>query len=1799
MMRKASPETKVTKYRMWKSGKQWLFGASLVAASLLVMNTQAFADDGNQGGSEATSTLVASTPGESSTTPEGSKEAVSETEASPQPAAMVAGSEGNSGSESSQEAPKPVALQSEAAGENLSSVVEQFKEKKPVTIYYETNDDGDYYAHVWGDIDKVNDQAYSGTEKDGAAYAMQKVDGGNKWKVTITPKDTATHVNYIIKKGTDWANKKTGDMVATVNIFTETTVYVGEDYYSQISNLQSKAFDKEFGYTDKVVDEANTEGDHFKTVGKAGRLGARLNADGTARINVWAPTAKSVKLNVYTSLDDKSESKQTFEMTRGITKDEDHHENNTVGVWSFTISKEVLAQLNRTSADLLAYDFELTLPNAYFIQIEENDVTIDGIKKKIKIYRNSATKQFLNYDWKDGSQTLFGKNREASREEVAAFYAGGKLSKNGDKIKVVVENDGYQTVRTQDPYSVAVVRNGSRSVILDPSKHGKKVTVTKNVRVKTNSEVNVLEANVRDFSIDSSSGVSEANKGNFLGVVEAKTKTASGQMTGIDYLKYLGFNYLQLMPINDYETVPELDKNDPVNTEIAKEEADGVHNNQQNWGYDPKNYNVPDGSYSSDPTDPTVRIKEVKQMVQGLHDAGLNVIIDVVYNHLYDGQANVFERTVPGYYYAIDFPANIMNNNVGVGNTVRSNSEMMRQYIINSAVYWAVEYGVDGYRFDAMSDLDTKTLNELKAALDKISPGMVVYGEGWSSMGKYLVEREENGKDVPKNEGELPASDRNISLTPSYGTFDLYGRDAIAGHGYSSDNVDTSGFVNNNVRGKESAVANALLGKAAGHFGTASQQLNYIQCHDGMTLRDLLQRGNNDDAERLKKRVELANAVSGLAQGIHFSEMGQEFQRSKEGKHNTYNAGDEFNRIKWDLIKENIDVVNFTKAFTQLRRQEKLFQLSDYKDIEKYMIVTNAQTQSGVITYELRLDSNTTINKNGKYLVIFNNIDGDASKTLTLGDTNWYYGGNEKMGEFHNTENNRGIINKTNDFSKAFIVTTNSKSLYNKIGRFNGSKTITVDPLSATVLFIPGESVMQGVEKSKQTISYVDTHGNQLKTANEQEIAFLKVMEFDPSQKFTFEKSGIATTSEDQLGHRENIIKTVNDTDGKVVNYYYAVDKNGRFATEEELKKVTFGDDGKLSTIDGYTWHLAPASTKEVVHPQIPGYEVLTTNDTSQNMEKVPSHQLAGKESTEITVTYAKNVHAYLFSSNDPKGILPKDGRTMTSDYHVDGFEEEAIAFNVQDEDLVRDGYTYEVNGHNSLQEALEAENGGIFASSDVIFKVVYSPAPAKALVRYIDKDDNDKLIKRVELGGKMGEEITHEIVIPTHYELASKDFNASGNHFDAIDDTGTPSQVFTVVLRHQRAEAEQVVDYTVHYNGADQEVPDTTQSVTWAMEQDMVTGSTSYTPEGGLKEVLSPDVEGYRPDQLNVSFPTLVATTVEPGNRVVEVVYSPVAKPEDPIQTLTLIYLDGELLVNQAGEPVQTKPSDAVARLVDTFVEEGKEATYKWDSHKRDWVQDQARRDKIVTYDYQSIPSSPLLPLTPATPVEKGTSVPWTDLVPATTLEEEMPSAELVPAGHRMPAMKLVPAQPRHTQELTIQFVYPDGRTIDHHVTGVVNGVIEPMVFEAPIGYLFGKDIFVDPVEYSLSDDQKTLTVFGTFDDSELVDGRDSHQQLLLANLVPIATNPVQPEKEVPEASLPEEENHGQDMMVPTDLVKAVEKPAAVSDKASLATSTSETAALPKTGEQSDQLSTKAVAVVSLAMAAGLSVLAYKKGEE
>ena len=463
-----------------------------------------------------------------------------------------------------------------------------------------------------------------------------------------------------------------------------------------------------------------------------------------------------------------------------------------------------------------------------------------------------------------------------------------------------------------DPYAKAAVRNGMRSVVFGGNM-AKPVDRMASFE-KRPTDATIAEMNIRDFSIHESSGVSEKNRGKYLGVIQSDTKNGS-KPTGLDYLKSLGITHVQIMPMYDFGSV-----NEAGDLSYGKSGA-------QNWGYDPINYNVPEGSYASDSANPVTRIAELKQMVDGLHKAGLRVIMDVVYNHVYNAEKNAFGQTVPGYYFRYNDDGSLTNGS-GCGNDTASERKMMRKYIVDSVKYWANEYGIDGFRFDLMGLIDLETIREVREAVHKIDSSSIILGEGW-------------------NMSQLPYENRTIQpnaykLADNNGVafFNDSFRDAVKGQG----DDEVAGFVSGN-RGSDNLVMQNLYGCQPGnsscadrHYANAGQTVQYVEAHDNLNLYDKLKRSlPHETEENLKKRVMLANSLVMFAHGMPFFELGQEFLRSKNGNKNSYNAGDGDNSVNWDLVNKNSDAVEYFKALIKLRNEIPALRDSTYSDVNKNM----------------------------------------------------------------------------------------------------------------------------------------------------------------------------------------------------------------------------------------------------------------------------------------------------------------------------------------------------------------------------------------------------------------------------------------------------------------------------------------------------------------------------------------------------------------------------------------------------------------------------------------------------------------------------------------------------------------------------------------------------------------------------------------------------------------------------------------------------------------------------------------------
>ena len=516
----------------------------------------------------------------------------------------------------------------------------------------------------------------------------------------------------------------------------------------------------------------------------------------------------------------------------------------------------------------------------------------------------------------------------------------------GTAYKYAITFPDGKVVETADPYSYATTANGERSVILDifntnPKKWGPRLEP-----IASPVDAIIYELHIRDFTISPTSGVT--NKGKFLGVVEEGTLSVNGDSTGLDYLKELGVSHVQILPMADFYTVNELK---PLE--------------QYNWGYDPQNFNVPEGSYATNPYQPEVRILEMKEMIQGLHDAGIRVIMDVVYNHVYLPKLHALEKTVPGYYFRRNEDGTLCNG-TGVGNDTASERFMMRKYIIDSITYWAKNFHLDGFRFDLMGIHDIETMNEIRIALDEIDPSIIMLGEGWNL-----------NTNLPPSE---KAVQQNADRMPGVAHFNDALREAIKGSDFDSGN-DT-GF----VTGKpfmEGWIATNLQGGAyypvnRGNYKTPAQMVQYVEAHDNLTLYDKLKVSLPwDDEDFRMRRHLLASSFVLLSQGIPFIHAGQEFMRTKNGLENSYNAPDSINRMDWHRRSEMKQAVDYMKGLIALRKHEPLFRLRTIDEVKEHMNILKADYQ--IVVYQLE-------DTEKLYYVIFNGQTNAIDFDVEAGD---------------------------------------------------------------------------------------------------------------------------------------------------------------------------------------------------------------------------------------------------------------------------------------------------------------------------------------------------------------------------------------------------------------------------------------------------------------------------------------------------------------------------------------------------------------------------------------------------------------------------------------------------------------------------------------------------------------------------------------------------------------------------------------------------------------------------------------------
>lgn len=454
---------------------------------------------------------------------------------------------------------------------------------------------------------------------------------------------------------------------------------------------------------------------------------------------------------------------------------------------------------------------------------------------------------------------------------------------------------GDRSFEVMDPYAVGAGVNGRRALVTD-LRETDPPGFRQHLRppLARPTDAIIYEVHVRDFSVHPESGIQR--KGKFLAFAETGTTGPRGVKTGVDHLAELGITHVHLLPAFDYATV---DEHRPET--------------QYNWGYDPLNFNVPEGSYATNPNG-TTRIREFKEMVMALHRAGIRVVMDVVYNHTF-GREHPFESIAPFYYYRKG-PDGRRSNGSGTGNETASERPMMRKYILDSVRHWATEYMVDGFRFDLMALHDRETMRQVRATLDAIDPSILVYGEPWTGGETPLPWGLQMHKGAQRGMGIAVFNDhiRNAIKGDNDGT----SRGFVSGGGFGMAEIE---------RGAAGAIY--LNERVQDFTQEPGETVNYVSSHDNLTLWDKLCKSNPDDDEATRIQMDvLSQAIVMTSQGIAFMAGGEELLRTKGMNPNSYNAGDLVNRIDWTRKAQYPHVFEYYRALVRLRREHPAFRLA-------------------------------------------------------------------------------------------------------------------------------------------------------------------------------------------------------------------------------------------------------------------------------------------------------------------------------------------------------------------------------------------------------------------------------------------------------------------------------------------------------------------------------------------------------------------------------------------------------------------------------------------------------------------------------------------------------------------------------------------------------------------------------------------------------------------------------------------------------------------------------------------------------
>ena len=578
-----------------------------------------------------------------------------------------------------------------------------------------------------------------------------------------------------------------------------------------------------------------------------------------------------------------------------------------------------------------------------------------------------------DYNALESNKTIIKMNRE--NRGVWRVKIDEDLS--GEYYNYLVRNNG-KTYESVDPYAKAVSINGEKSMVIDmESTNPKGWSNDKKPILNDVTDSIIYEAHIRDLTKDEASGVIKALRGKYIGAVLENSKIKGTSITtGVDHLKELGITHIHLLPVFDYGSIDE--------------RYDSTDN--YNWGYDPQNYNVPEGSYSTNPYEGAVRISEFKEMVYRFHQAGIRVVMDMVYNHTYNLESPL-NLTVPGYYYRKDQYGRYSNGS-GCGNETASERYMFRKYMIDSVLYWAKEYHIDGFRFDLMGLHDLETMKIIRNELNKVDKSIIMYGEGWTCY------------DTPLNINESAVKNNICKFDDlQIAAFSDDARDSIKGSVFLKESL---GFVNGGDNYEESIKYTICASTKHDEIDLSKvvysksfwanepyQTITYDSAHDNNTLFDKLRMSCKDEnEEELLKMNKLAAAIVLTSQGISFLHEGEEFARVKENLQgeiieNSYNSSDYTNELKWLRKQRYIDLFNYYKGLIKLRKEYKAFRMNSNKEIQNnisFMAKGNEFKDEHMVGYFINIEDYN--DSYSKIAVIFNANKYNVEVDLNEGEWN-------------------------------------------------------------------------------------------------------------------------------------------------------------------------------------------------------------------------------------------------------------------------------------------------------------------------------------------------------------------------------------------------------------------------------------------------------------------------------------------------------------------------------------------------------------------------------------------------------------------------------------------------------------------------------------------------------------------------------------------------------------------------------------------------------------------------------------------